>query len=382
MPVSSPVLSQTRVDEVLEQIAGALQLTPTQYESAAEKYGAVGKWLAAPESPLHVLQPVIYPQGSMALQTTVKPLRRMEYDLDLVCEVQPSGHSAMQLFDLVYTRLHENGTYRPILEKKNRCVRLNYAGNFHLDIIPARPDGSRPPPSVVIPDRTLEAWTRSNPKGYATWFHTRGGQVVKVRAAVESLPSQTPPDLKTPLSVAVQILKRRRDVMFGDSDLAPRSVVLTTLSAKHYTGEQHVAAVVAQVLAGIDAEIRAAAPQRICVPNPTNPDERFCDSFTAESYAAFADFVRTMLREVGELNAAMQRDDLRRRLVGMFGESPVQAVLPANASESADAGRVPSVHIARVGERMLSPAEQAKLAALNSIAANLPVTPRPYSRGE
>lgn len=379
MPLSSPVLPQTRVDELLEQIAEALQLTPTQYESAAEKYGAVGKWLAAPESPLHVLQPVIYPQGSMALQTTVKPLRRMEYDLDLVCEVQPTGHSAMQLFDLVYARLHENGTYRPILEKKKRCVRLNYAGNFHLDIIPARPDHSRPPPSVVIPDRKLQEWTRSNPKGYAFWFHTRGGPVEKLRAAVEPLPGQAPPDLKTPLSVAVQIIKRRRDVMFGDSDLAPRSVVLTTLAAKHYTGEQHVAAVVAQVLAGIDAEIRAAAPQRICVPNPTNDDERFCDSFTDESYRAFADFVSNMLREVSELNAAMQRDDLRRRLVAMFGESPVQAVLPAKASESADAGGVPAVHIARVGERVLSPAEQAKLAALNSIAANLPVTPRPYS---
>jgi hypothetical protein len=378
MPLSSPVLLQPRVDELLEQIAEALQLTPTQYESAAEKYAAVGRWLAAPESPLHALQPVIYPQGSMALQTTVKPLRRMEYDLDLVCEVQPSGHSAMQLFDLVYTRLHENGTYRPIVEKKKRCVRLNYAGNFHLDIIPARPDHSRPPPSVVIPDRKLQEWTRSNPKGYATWFHIKGGRVEKLRAAVEPLPSQTSPDLKTPLSVAVQIIKRRRDVMFGDSDLAPRSVVLTTLAAKHYAGEQHVAAVVAQVLAGIDAEIRATAPQRICVPNPTNNDERFCDSFTDESYRAFADFVRTMLREVGELNAAMQRDDLRRRLVAMFGESPVQGVLPANVSESADAGGVSAVHIARVGERVLSPAEQAKLAALNSIAANLPVTPRPY----
>jgi hypothetical protein len=382
MPVSSPVLSQTRVDELLEQIAEALQLTPTQYGSAAEKYGAVGRWLGAPESQLYSLQPVIYPQGSKALQTTVKPLRRMEYDLDLVCEVRPSGHSAMQLFDLVYTRLHENGTYRPILEKKKRCVRLNYAGNFHLDIIPARPDASRPSPSVLIPDRKLEAWTRSNPKGYAAWFHTRGGHIEKLRAAVEPLPNQTPPDLKTPLSVAVQIIKRRRDVMFGDSDLAPRSVVLTTLAAKHYTGEQHVAAVVAEVLAGIDAEIRAAAPQRICVPNPTNPDERFCDSFTAESYEAFADFVRTMLCEVGELNAAVQRDDLRRRLVAMFGEGPVQDVLPANPSGSADTSRVPAVHIARVGERVLSPAEQAKLAALNSIAANLSVTPQPYNRGE
>lgn len=378
MPLTTPTPSPIHVGDLLVQIAEALQLTPTQYQSAVEKYEAVGRWLSATESPLHLLRPVIYPQGSMALQTTVRPLRRMEYDLDLVCEVRSSTHSAMQLFELVYARLHENGTYRPILERKKRCVRLNYAGNFHLDIIPARPDPARIPPSVVIPDRQLQEWTRSNPKGYATWFHGRGGTVEKLRASVEPLPAPTPPDLKTPLSIAVQVIKRRRDVMFGDSDLAPRSVVLTTLAAKHYRGEQDVSAVVARVLAGIDAEIRSAAPGRISVPNPTNADERFCDSFTNDSYAAFSDFVRTMLAEVSDLGAALQRDDLRRRMVAMFGA--VQAVIPVAGSDTPAPRRVPAVHIARPGERVLNPGERAKLAALESIAAGLPVTSRPYGR--
>lgn len=379
-------VATTELDFLLERIAEALQLTPTQYQSAVEKYEAVGRWLSASESSLAALAPTIYPQGSMALQTTVRPLRRMEYDLDLVCEVRPTRASAMELFNAVYARLHENGTYRPILERKNRCVRLNYAGNFHLDIIPAQPDPPRPPMSVVVPDRKLQDWTPSNPRGYAAWFHDRSRGIEKVRAAVEALPTQTPPDLKTPLSVAVQTIKRRRDVMFGDGDTAPRSIVLTTLAGRHYLGGDCVATIITQILAGIEAEVLAAAPERIRVCNPTNGGERFCDSFTNEGYDAFVHFVRTMRAEVAALLAARDHQDLRKQLIWMFGDAPVDEALRVYA------GKVAVVEGSRAGSSgpgiivvgndrsagRSAAADAAKLAALNAIASDLPVPTRPY----
>ena len=383
----SPVqVAPRELDFLLERVAEALQLTPTQYQSAVEKYQAVGRWLSASESPLAALHPAIYPQGSMALQTTVRPLRRMEYDLDLVCEVRPTRASAMELFNTVYARLHENGTYRPILEKKNRCVRLNYAGNFHLDIIPAQPDPPRPPMSVVVPDRKLQDWSPSNPRGYAAWFHDRSRGIEKVRAAVEALPTQTPPDLKTPLSVAVQTIKRRRDVMFADADTAPRSIVLTTLAARHYRGGDCVATIITQILAGIEAEVLAAAPERIRVCNPTNDGERFCDSFTDEGYDAFVHFVRTMRAEVAALLAARDHQDLRKQLIWMFGDAPVDEALRVYAGKLAAAEGSPGgssgpaiivVGNDRAAGRSAA-ADAARLAALNAIASDLPVPTRPY----
>lgn len=85
------------LDYLLKQIIEDLQLTPTQYREAVEHYEAVGRYLDHPRSPLAHLRPQIFPQGSMALQTTVKPIGRQEYDLDLVSQTLPSGQHPMWL---------------------------------------------------------------------------------------------------------------------------------------------------------------------------------------------------------------------------------------------------------------------------------------------
>ena len=68
--------------------AEALDLTPTQYQDAVQKYQAVGAWLNKPDSPLAAADPLVYPQGSIAIGTATKPVGRDEFDLDLVCQLQ------------------------------------------------------------------------------------------------------------------------------------------------------------------------------------------------------------------------------------------------------------------------------------------------------
>src|SRR5687768_7098072 len=131
MATALEMSSAADLDFLLAKITEDLQLTPPQYKNAVEKYGAVANWLRAPGSALAALAPDLYPQGSMALRTTLRPRGRVEYDLDIVCQTRPTSLSAMQLYDLLFRRLYESGHYRPILEKLKRCVRLNYAGDFH-----------------------------------------------------------------------------------------------------------------------------------------------------------------------------------------------------------------------------------------------------------
>ena len=45
-----------------------------------------------------------------------------------------------QIYDWVHERIAANEIYREMLEKLKRCLRLNYAGSFHLDILPACPN--------------------------------------------------------------------------------------------------------------------------------------------------------------------------------------------------------------------------------------------------
>jgi hypothetical protein len=59
------------------------------------------------------------------------------------------------------------------LERLKRCLRLNYAGAFHLDILPACPNDRLGGGAILVPDRKLECWKDSNPKGFAEWFFLR-----------------------------------------------------------------------------------------------------------------------------------------------------------------------------------------------------------------
>jgi hypothetical protein len=69
-------------------------------------------------------------------------------------------------------RLRQSKVYGDILEEMNRCWRLNYAGQFHLDVLPAKPD-SRIVKAILVPDKALKDWKESNPKGYTNWFRIR-----------------------------------------------------------------------------------------------------------------------------------------------------------------------------------------------------------------
>ena len=98
----------TQLDDLLERICLKLQLSPTQHKLAEDRYMAIANWLEVEGSPLQALLPIIYPQGSLRIGTTVKPWARQEYDLDFVCELQADWRQTLNplaLLDVVEGRL-------------------------------------------------------------------------------------------------------------------------------------------------------------------------------------------------------------------------------------------------------------------------------------
>jgi len=163
------------LNKSLRLVAQKLDLDETRYLNAKEKYRAIGAWLNADNSSLAKYTPEVYPQGSFLLGTVVKPLSRDEYDVDLVCLLLNISRttSSQIVKGIVGNRLKENERYSKIIEPMNRCWRINYAGEFHMDIIPAIPDHDIGEEAILVPDRDLADWTPSNPKGYAAWFITK-----------------------------------------------------------------------------------------------------------------------------------------------------------------------------------------------------------------
>ena len=252
-----PVIPQQnqKIDELLKKTAFVLDIPDHVYEDATLKYEDVGDWLGAADSDLFSYTPDIYVQGSFRLGTVVRPISaKDEYDIDLVCHLDISKEETtqMDLKEIVGRRLKKRDDLAKILKASRRCWTLEYSSDnemprFHMDVLPAIPNTERPPTGILLTDTELKLWQKSNPRAYADWFYgrmktvfqqTRAAFAESIQAKVEEVPEW---QVKTPLQIAVQILKRHRDIHFQErQDVKPVSIIITTLAARAYDNQTEV----------------------------------------------------------------------------------------------------------------------------------------------
>ena len=328
---------QQQLDELLLHGLESLDLTEAQFNDAVAKYETVGRWLAAPGSVLAPYSPTIYAQGSMAIGTTNKPVGRDERDIDLVCEMRlPATMSQAETKRLLGQCLMESATYARMLEEKNRCWRLVYAGEFHMDILPSKPDHRLPTPTaLLVPDSELRRWKETDPKGYAEWFKREAARSMRqlsraIRAGVEPAPQYVSVWDKVPLQIAVQLLKRHRDLRLNGNDDAPISIIITTLAARAYRGHDSILATLFDLLQRMPLYIEYDENQRPFVRNPTNELENFADKWHREpqKQVVFNQWIESATADLHELAAATLGQS-GERLKPFLGERHASAALRA-----------------------------------------------------
>ena len=124
--------------EMLDSVFDNLDLTKTQRERIETAYKAVGNYLANCDHPL-LKDTQIYPQGSMRLRTTNKPLSQEEFDVDLILFLPHAGYATRdEIVKVVKQHLLDSDVYKDLVEDLARGLRINYKGDYHLDITPAK----------------------------------------------------------------------------------------------------------------------------------------------------------------------------------------------------------------------------------------------------
>ena len=329
------------VDGLVEAVTVKLQLTPAQEELAQKRAAGVSAWLNAPGTVLAGYAPEIFYQGSMRHGTTVRPKLHTEYDLDLVCLLRLLNAEDLrtpeEIYELVYLRLHESAVYRPLLERMNRCIRLVYTNDFHLDILPSRPDWARGDTNLLVPDRELRCWKPSNPKGFAEWFDhqaTSGARVLG-RQFGDVLTASDRLQMKATLRRVVQLMKRRREILFDGDQSCARSVVLTTLAGADYDGQFLCTDALISVLDAILQEFDGVTDPPP-VPNPTNPDENFAEKWTRKTFDQFMGYIRLIRTEMHELLELHDLEAIHAMLKRMFGEGIATDVVKELAGRMRD----------------------------------------------
>lgn len=329
------------LEEALRNLAVALDIPPSLYEEAVLRYTDVAAWLSAPDSPLAQYDPEIYPQGSFRLGTMVRPFFRPdEFDIDLVCRlVIPKERTTQaELKDGVGGRLRAAAELAEILEEQRRCWRLQYPGQFHLDVLPAIPNAEGVTESILLTDKELRHWQHSNPIDYANWFFARMGnefleeerqRIAKAAGiTVEEVPTWR---ARTALQRAVQILKRHRCAYFKPGDeRTPVSIIITTLAAWAYEGERDVYGALTQIAEDMPRYIECRNG-KWWVANPANAEENFADKWNEkpERRAAFLEWLRAVQVDLGFARMAKSAGAGDRMIAEKFGWTPRVTGVPA-----------------------------------------------------
>ncbi len=113
------------------------------------------------------------PQGSWAHETIIEPGADMQFDADFLVQIEedPDWNNDPKLYsNAVYDALDAHGTYSPKTKRKNRCVRVTYANDSHIDIVPyvILADGRQ-----VIVFRTDNVFEDTNPAGFTDWLREK-----------------------------------------------------------------------------------------------------------------------------------------------------------------------------------------------------------------
>lgn len=365
------------IDDILDVLGENLSITETQHNAAVQSYKAVGNWLTNEDSDLAPYEPVISPQGSFIIGTTIQSINANDdIDLDVVCELNGKRPDWTQkdIKELVGEQLSKHKKYDSILDDEGRrCWTLKYRENgnpnerYHMDILPAvntrgysiitekaysnLKDQSYEDLVLSITDNERtpeyhtstepEEWLQSNPFGYAKWFMNIADNIKGQRTKTFSLNESVNPTPKyqsdrLPLQRVVQLLKRHRDIMFQnysteDKKEKPISCIITTLAAKAYDGEDNIYDALLNIINNMEDHIEDRYDHHTggyvkWISNPTNEQENFADRWSipdSKRERFFYDWLDRLKLEFNGLGNNFNRMNLNESLKKSFGDAPV-----------------------------------------------------------
>lgn len=111
------------------------------------------------------------PQGSWAHKTIIKPLNNKEFDADILLRLDEVPEwTEQQYLREVRAALRRSPVYKDKVRKKNRSVRVGYANDCHVDVVPHvhLADGRQ-----VIVNYAEEKFEETNPAGFTAWMKER-----------------------------------------------------------------------------------------------------------------------------------------------------------------------------------------------------------------
>lgn len=356
------IASYSTIDVMLADVAIRIQLSPTDYQLAVDHYHAINDWLEREDSPLKGYIRDFYTQGGFAIGATVaRHSSDDEFDIDVMADlayrvdVDPEDALAI-LHDAIRGEI--GSRYYLKTDRKTRCSTVNYDG-MHLDVTPTvRLPGTIEKTGLIFHSKPEEPWAKkslfANPHGFAQWFmsrtppdqdfgnfferrsldYDRERAILSKRADATPVPEQCPAYQKSRAVIALQLIKRWRNLAYDKrhpNRRLPPSVLLAYYVANHANRAKSLVEELsfqAESMLAIVGEAHARG-EKVFASNPMCNDDILTDRWPADlsDQAVFirelTDFAVKLKRLGGEISLS----EMQQILEDLFGEKPARSAV-------------------------------------------------------
>lgn len=242
-------------------------------------------------------------QGSYVHGTAIRPTRKSaDFDVDVCCSLDLDGvpegtEEPKNLVRWLARRLKKVDAYQGKVSTKPRCVRIDFPGEFHMDVVPLAGDSRQVNNALHIPNRAVNGWDATNPKGLEGWYRQQNartnGRFVRVAKMLKHWRNQALTKDARPPSVGLEVMIAQAWPFFllSNSDAGAVSAVLRQLAN--------------------NLIISFSAPR---VMNPSLPNENLLRDLDSDHF----DTYRTRLNEAADIADAAFRERNEVRSIGLW----------------------------------------------------------------
>lgn len=256
------------------------------------------------------------PQGSWAHRTIIKPPGNAGFDADVVVFLKSHKEwSPAEYIENLYTQFKGHGTYANKVSRKTRCVTIQYAGEFSIDVVPCIRKSGIWETTEWILNRTENTEEQANPDGFSDWFKTQNGYVGK-----------------NYLIKAVRLLKYLRDIKMTFS---AKSVLLTTLVGERVSiwdeslglGNDFtdLSTSLRVIIKRLDKYLQEN-PDMPEVSNPSLSAESFTRNWDQDKYSNFRDCMHRYAEWIEDAYIEEDRDESILKWRRVFGDDFAKSV--------------------------------------------------------
>lgn len=248
-------------------------------------------------------------QGSWAHKTIIKPCSSKEFDADLVMFVKRNQKWEVKDYVKQLYQIFRNlDRYKDKVYLGTRCVTLDYADDFHLDIVPC-----------IVPDDYSDIFQVcnhrdnrfecTNPEEYTKWLLERNKSTGNNR-----------------LRHSIRLIKYLRD---SKGTFSAKSILLTTLigqqvfnsdinnQAKYFTD---IPTSLKTLIGRLDNYLKAYDEMPVVI-NPVLPEESFNRHWDQKKYENFRECVKRYRTWIDDAYDEQNREESIRKWRKIFGES-------------------------------------------------------------